>query len=73
MKVLKKGPPASLWHHKSRRKNFKHLTNNPRSNGDRIGTRDVSFLYDCNTIGFSSKTNQAEGSGDKVCLKPFKP
>jgi len=66
--VLKKGPPASLWHHKSRRKNFKHLTNNPRSNGDRVGTRDVSFLFDRKPLGFNSKTNQAEGSGDK---EPF--
>jgi len=70
--VLKKGPPAGLWHHKSRRKNFKHLTNKPRSNGDRVGTRDVSFLYDCNAIGFSSKINLAEDSGDKESLTKLK-
>ena len=35
-----------MWHHKARRMRFKHLTDNPRSMGKGVGTRDVSFLYD---------------------------
>ena len=35
-----------MWHHKGRRTHFKHLTDNPRSMGKGVGTRDVSFLYD---------------------------
>ena len=45
--VVKKGPPAGVWHHKSRRLNYQHLTKHPRSLGTlSMGTKDVSFLYD---------------------------
>ncbi|CAK8690820.1 unnamed protein product [Clavelina lepadiformis] len=47
--ALKKSPPANVWHHKSRRTQFRHLTDFPRSLGKGIGTRDVSFLYDVAT------------------------
>uniref|UniRef100_F6Q7B5 Axonemal dynein light chain domain-containing protein 1 n=1 Tax=Ciona intestinalis TaxID=7719 RepID=F6Q7B5_CIOIN len=45
-KALKKGPPQNVWHHKGRRVQFKHLTDNPRSLGKGVGTRDISFLFD---------------------------
>nr|XP_009862323.2 axonemal dynein light chain domain-containing protein 1-like isoform X1 [Ciona intestinalis] len=44
--ALKKGPPQNVWHHKGRRVQFKHLTDNPRSLGKGVGTRDISFLFD---------------------------
>nr|CAB3224803.1 axonemal dynein light chain domain-containing protein 1-like [Phallusia mammillata] len=47
--ALKRGPPANVWHHKGRRTQFKHLTDNPRSLGKGVGTRDISFLYDVTT------------------------
>lgn len=44
--ILKKGKPANVWNHQSRRNKFKHLTDFPRSSFQQVGTRDVSFLYD---------------------------
>lgn len=44
--ILKKGKPANVWNHQTRRNKFKHLTDFPRSSFKQVGTRDVSFLYD---------------------------
>lgn len=65
--VLKKGKPANVWNHQSRRNKFKHLTDFPRSSAAQIGTRDVSFLYD---IKIRDEGNlQKHGSADKSAVR----
>ena len=65
--ILKKGKPANVWNHPSRRNKFKHLTDFPRSSVKQVGTRDVSFLYDIKVGEAGNLTKH--GHNDKSAIR----